>query len=75
MNVNLLFGLQQLEQNYNGQVTILVGDSNPENITTAEAYQNKLNSINIKGIPDTKHLPQLENPQAITSVIEELLDK
>ena len=75
MNVNLLFGLQPLEQNYNGQVTILVGDSNPENITTAEAYQNKLNSINIKGIPDTKHLPQLENPQAVTSVIEELLDK
>lgn len=64
-NANILISLKKLKNS----IFILTGNGNPENITIAEAYQNQMPSIEIIGIENTKHLPQLEKPKEVIEQI------
>lgn len=58
-NANVLNCLQKI----NNSIYIIVGNGNPENSLAASQYQNQLPAIEITGINDAKHLPQLEKPE------------
>ncbi|MGC4018807.1 MAG: alpha/beta fold hydrolase [Muricomes sp.] len=55
-NANIMHCLNRI----NNSIFIIVGNSNPENMLTANQYQNQLPSIEIVGINKAKHLPQME---------------
>ena len=57
-NANILFCLSKL----NNSIFIVVGNGNPENILSANQYQNQLPSIEIVEIDNTKQLPHVEKP-------------
>ena len=44
----------------NNSISIIVGNSNPENSLAASEYQNYLPSIEIAGMAKTKQLPHIE---------------
>lgn len=54
-------------------IYIITGDGNPENRQTAEEYKSLLPSIEISGIDEAKHLPQLENPGAFMDQVNVFL--
>lgn len=55
-------------------IFILIGDKNKDNILFAEEYREKLPSIELVEICDTKHLPQLEKPNEFLEQIDILFD-
>ena len=55
-NANVLHCLNKL----NNSISIIVGNSNPENSLAASEYQNYLPSIEIAGMAKTKQLPHIE---------------
>lgn len=55
-NANVLCCLKKL----NNSIFIITGNSNPENILSANQYQNQLPSIEIVGINKTKQIPHVE---------------
>ena len=55
-NANILCCLSKL----NNSIFIIVGNANPENMLSANQYQNQLPSIEIVGINETKQLPHVE---------------
>ena len=55
-NANVLHWLNKL----NNSISIIVGNSNPENSLAASEYQNYLPSIEIAGMAKTKQLPHIE---------------
>lgn len=57
-NANILCCLSKL----NNSIFIIVGNANPENMLSANQYQNQLPSIEIVGINETKQLPHVEKP-------------
>ena len=44
----------------NNSIFIIVGNANPENMLSANQYQNQLPSIEIIEIDETKQLPHIE---------------
>lgn len=69
-NANILLNLQKIKNS----IFIITGDGNPENHAIAEIYQSELPSIEITGIKNTKHLPQLEKPEDVLEQIQILFD-
>ena len=70
-NANVLCCLNKL----NNSIFILVGNSNPENLLSANQYQNQLPSIEIVGINETKQLPHIEKPEEFIEQIEILFSE
>lgn len=58
-NANILFCLNKL----NNSIFIITGSGNPENMFTANQYQNQLPSIEIVEINNAKQLPHVEKPE------------
>lgn len=69
-NANIMHCLRGI----NNSIFIIVGNSNPENILTANQYQNQLPSIEIVGIDKTKHLPQMEIPEEFIEQVKILFE-
>ena len=59
----------------NNSIFIIIGNSNPENILSANQYQNQLPSIEIVGINKTKQLPHVENPKEFIEQIQILFSE
>ena len=57
-NANIMCCLSNLTNS----IFIIVGNSNPENILSANQYQNQLPSIEIVGIDESKQIPHVEKP-------------
>lgn len=55
-NANIMCCLKKL----NNSIFIVTGNSNPENVLSANQYQNQLPSIEIMGINKTKQIPHVE---------------
>ena len=70
-NANILCCLSKL----NNSIFIIIGNSNPENILSANQYQNQLPSIEIVGINKTKQLPHVENPKEFIEQIQILFSE
>lgn len=68
-NANVVCCLNKL----NNSIFIITGNANPENILSANQYQNYLPSIEIIGIEKTKKLPHMENPKEFTDEVKILL--
>lgn len=58
----------------NNSIFIIAGEGNPENRTFAEDYKKILPSIEVIGLSESKHLPQLENPNAFLEQIRILFE-
>ena len=69
-NANVMHCLK----NINNSIFIVVGNANPENVLTANQYQNQLPSIEIVEIDHTKHLPQLETPEEFIEHVKILFE-
>lgn len=69
-NANLLHCLKKLTNS----IFIVVGNANPENALIANQYQNHLPAIEIVGIDNTKHLPQMESPTEFIDQVKVLFD-
>lgn len=69
-NANILNCMKRL----NNSIFIIVGNANPENVLTANQYQNQMPSIEIVGIDKTKHLPQMESPEEFIEQINILFE-
>lgn len=67
-NANILCCLGRL----NNSIFIIVGNSNPENMLSANQYQNQLPSIEIIEINETKQLPHVEKPGEFIEQIQVL---
>lgn len=70
INANIVHCLKKLNNN----IYIIVGSANPENMLVANQYQNQLPSIEISAIKNTKHLPQLEQPEEFTNQVKKLFE-
>lgn len=57
-NANVMQGLNKI----NNSIYIIVGAGNPENILSADQYQNQVPAVEVVNIENTKLLPQLESP-------------
>lgn len=68
-NANILFCLSKL----NNSIFIIAGNGNPENILSANQYQNQLPSIEIIEINNTKQLPHVEKPDKFMEQFKILL--
>lgn len=68
-NANILFCLSKL----NNSIFIIAGNGNPENILSANQYQNQLPSIEIIEINNTKQLPHVEKPDKFMEQVKILL--
>lgn len=69
-NASILHCLKNMTNN----ISIIVGNSNPENILSANQYQNQLPAIEIIGIDNTKYLPQMESPNDFLETVNILLN-
>lgn len=54
-------------------IFIITGNGNPENMSVADMYKNILPSIEIEGVEETKHLPQLEKSSDFVDKVDILL--
>ena len=70
-NANILHCLKNMTNN----ISIIVGNANPENTLSANQYQNQLPAIEIIGIDNTKYLPQMEVPKEFLETVNILLDE
>lgn len=69
-NANILNCLTRLDNS----LFIIVGNANPENVLTANQYQNHVPSIEIIGIDKTKHLPHMEMPMDFIEQVKILFE-
>ncbi|MCC2255612.1 alpha/beta hydrolase [Ruminococcus sp. CLA-AA-H200] len=70
-NANITFCLNKLTNS----IFIITGNSNPENILSANQYQNYLPSIEIVGIDNTKQIPHVEKPAEFVEQIKILFSE
>lgn len=69
MNYNISSNLQRMEN----ELSIIIGDSDSNNLANAIQYQNHFPNIKIRKIEHTKYLPQLESPDEFLTIAEDLL--
>ncbi len=69
MNYNISSNLHKIEN----KISIIIGDSDSNNLANAIQYQNHLPNTEIRKIKNTKYLPQLESPDEFVTVVEDLL--
>lgn len=67
-NANVAYCLKKL----NNSIFIITGNANPENILSANQYQNYLPSIEIIGIENTKQVPHMEKPEEFIEQVKYL---
>ena len=70
-NANILCCLSKL----NNSIFIIVGNANPENMLSANQYQNQLPSIEIVGINEAKQLPHVEKAEEFIEQIRVLFSE
>ena len=70
-NANLLCCLSKL----NNSIFVIVGNANPENLLSANQYQNQLPSIEIVEINEAKQLPHVEKPKEFIEQIQILFSE
>ncbi|SHK28486.1 alpha/beta fold hydrolase [Hespellia stercorisuis] len=69
-NANVLRCLNTINNN----ISIIVGNSNPEYALAAAQYENQIPGMNIITIEETKKLPQLEKPDEFIAALKKLLE-
>ena len=57
------------------KITIIIGNDNPENILSANQYQNQIPEIEIIGIDHAKMLPHVEKSDEFIEIVKPLLEK
>ena len=70
-NANISFCLGKLKN----KITIIIGNDNPENILSANQYQNQIPEIEIIGIDHAKMLPHVEKSDEFIEIVKPLLEK
>ena len=68
---NISFCLGKLKN----KITIIIGNDNPENILSANQYQNQIPEIEIIGIDHAKMLPHVEKSDEFIEIVKPLLEK
>ena len=69
MNYNISSNLQKIEN----KISIIIGNSDSNNLANAMQYQNFLPDIEIRKIEHTKYLPHMESPEEFITVVKDLL--
>ena len=57
------------------KITIILGNDKPENILSANQYQNQIPEIEIIGIDHAKMLPHVEKSDEFIEIVKPLLEK
>ena len=71
LNMNLMCCLNKI----NNSIFVITGGANPENLLTAEQYQNQIPSIEIIEMENTKKFPHVEKPDEFTEQIQILFSE
>lgn len=66
-NANIVYFLNKLTNN---SIFIITGNENPENILSANQYQNHLPSIEIMGMDEVKQVPHIEKPKEFVEQVK-----